>query len=51
MEEEMKIIKRYMFYCIKCSFYYSGPDEEPCSCAFCGTVNDCCDIYEDKIEE
>lgn len=42
-------MKRFLFYCNKCGFEYSGGSEEPCSCSFCGTVNDCC--YVEEIEE
>lgn len=42
-------MKRFLFYCAKCDFEYSGGSEKPCSCSFCGTVNDCC--YVEKIEE
>ena len=42
-------MKRFLFYCNKCGFEYSGGSEEPCSCSLCGTVNDCC--YVEEIEE
>lgn len=47
----MKIIKRFLFYCVKCGFEYSGPSEEPCSCSFCGTVNSSCYVDEIEVEE
>ena len=42
-------MKRFLFYCAKCDFEYSGGNEEPCPCSLCGTVNDCC--YVEEIEE
>ena len=42
-------MKRFLFYCNNCGFEYSGGSEEPCSCSFCGTVNEC--EYVEEIEE
>lgn len=47
----MKIIKRHLFYCNSCGFEYSGPDKEPCSCSFCGAVNELCYVDEMAVEE
>lgn len=47
----MEIIKRHLFWCKSCGFEYSGPDEEPCPCSFCGTVNECCCVEEIEVGE
>lgn len=33
-------MKRFIFYCKQCGFEYSGPNENPLACSYCGTVND-----------
>lgn len=44
--EEGLQMKRFLFYCSHCGFEYSGPNAEPCSCSFCGAINECYCVEE-----
>jgi hypothetical protein len=47
LKESKKKMKRFLFYCKKCGFEYSGASEEPCSCSLCGTMNECSEVEEE----
>lgn len=42
-------MKRFIFICKQCGFEYSGPNENPISCSYCGTVNDVAYVEGDII--
>lgn len=42
-------MKRFIYICKKCGFEYGGPNENPLSCLYCGTVNDVAYVEGDRI--